>query len=283
MKKKIWKNRIIALLTVLALILVMNFYMKISIQGQVNEQTIVVTKQEIPPRTEITEDMLTEISVPNQGIPTNAIRKKSDMIGKWTVSGFGIPTNSFIYTDKIVEKSELPDAGILDLKKGEVAFPLLVDLETSLGNSIIPDTKVDLYFRSVVNAGDKDQAVYGKLASQVRVVAVKDADASNVFDAEGNSNDPKVQGAVDTPQKNLAKIYIFAIPESMNELIGKGKLLGEIIPIATDRTYDMDTKATSEPNEVVQYIEKASLSSDVQVASNTKKGNGIDGTDSRNN
>lgn len=273
MKKKLWKKRIMALLTVAALIVVMLVYMNTSIKAKVNLQEVVVTKKEIPPRTEITEDMLTTISVSNQGIPTNAIRKKSDMIGKWTVSGFGIPTNSFIYTDKIVEKSELPDAGILDLKKGEVAFPLLVDLETSLGNSIIPDTKVDLYFRSVVNAGDKDQAVYGKLASQVRVVAVKDADASNVFDAEGNSKDPKVQGAVETSQKNLAKIYIFAIPESMNELIGKGKLLGEIIPIATDRTYDMDTKATSEPNEVVQYIEQASLP--VGEKAINKKENGV--------
>ncbi|MEH6944651.1 hypothetical protein [Bacillus sp. JJ722] len=217
--------------------------------------------------------MLTTISVPNQGIPTNTIRDKEDMIGKWTVSGFGIPKNSFIYTDKIVDKSELPDAGILDLKEGEVAFPLLVDLETSLGNSIIPDTKVDLYFRNVVNEGDNDKAIYGKIASQVRVVAVKDAEASNVFDAEGNATDPEVQGAVDSSDKNLAKIYIFAIPESMSDLIGKAKLLGEIVPIATDDAYDMDSKATSEPNEVVQYIEKASLSSDVQVASNTKKEN----------
>ncbi len=52
--------------------------------------------------------------------------------------------------NKVVKKEELPDSAILNLKDGEVAFPLLVDLETSSGNSIIPNTYVDLYFKQVV-------------------------------------------------------------------------------------------------------------------------------------
>lgn len=47
----------------------------------------------------------------------------------------------------MVSKDELPDAAILNLKPSEVAFPLLVDIETSSGNSIIPESHVDLYFK----------------------------------------------------------------------------------------------------------------------------------------
>ncbi|MEH6944652.1 hypothetical protein [Bacillus sp. JJ722] len=53
MKKKLWKKRVMALLTVASLLVVMLFYMNTSIQAKVNVQEIVVTKEEIPPRTEI--------------------------------------------------------------------------------------------------------------------------------------------------------------------------------------------------------------------------------------
>lgn len=256
MKKNVWKRRIISVLTVVLLISAILLYTNFRIKAEVNETQVVVTKVDIPPRTEITKDMLTTITVPMQGIPTNAYKTEKDIVGKWTVAGYGISSNSFVYEEKIVEKSELPDAGILALNEDEVAFPLLVDLETSLGNSIIPNSSVDLYFRSLVDDEEdsKTKAMYGKLASQVRVVAVKDSDASNVFDPEGY-NQGKKQSHTNNEQNSLAKIYIFAIPKELNDLINKAKLLGDIVPIATSESYKEGEKATTEKNEIVKYIE----------------------------
>ncbi|MDR4248168.1 hypothetical protein FO601_35885, partial [Bacillus thuringiensis] len=80
----------------------------------------------------------------------NDITNVKELEGKYTVNGFGVSKNTVLYKDKVVQKDELTDAAILNLKKSEVAFPWLVDIETSSGNSIIPDSYVDLYFKGKV-------------------------------------------------------------------------------------------------------------------------------------
>lgn len=257
-RKGVWKRRIASLLTVVALVTTILIYTNFTIKAEVNEREVVVTQTDIPPRTEITEDMLVSIFVPTQGIPNDAIKSKEEIIGKWTAAGYGIPSHSFIYKNKIVDKNEMPDAGILELEENEVAFPLLVDLETSLGNSIIPNSKVDLYFRSLIKEDEGSKAIYGKLATQVRVVAVKDADASNVFDPEGYQQG-KEQKQTGKEQYSLAKIYIFAIPDELNTLVNKAKLLGEIVPIATGKTKLEKTKTTNTEEEIMKFIEKSTF------------------------
>ena len=258
MKKKLWKKRLLSILIVLALVLGIITYTKISINAEVNEKTVVVTKVDIPPRTKITKDMLTTHTVPSRGIPLNAVTNPKDIIGKWTIPGYGISKNSFIYEEKIVKQDKLPDAGLLKLKENEVAVPLLVDLESSLGNSIIPDTYIDLYFRNVLKDKDQAKALYGKLASQIRVVAVKDAQAANVFDTEAYSKGEEQEET--NKAESMAKIYIFAVPPEIGDLINKAKLLGEVIPVSTGKSYDSSEEELTvvEENEVIDYIEFAS-------------------------
>ncbi|MED5094554.1 CpaB family protein [Bacillus safensis] len=262
MKKNLLKRRLIAISTVVILVGAILLYVKLTVKSQINETEIYVTKNEIPPRTEITDDMVEKIKVPVQGIPTNALNSKKDIVGKWTVAGYGIPSHSFVYKEKVVNKRDMPDSGILELGENEVAFPLLVDLETSLGNSIIPDSKVDLYFKTEVKDNDeKTKALYGKIASQVRVVSVKDADASNVFDPEGYKQGEEQVGVVKKNDKSLAKIYIFAVPNELNDLINKAKLIGDIVPIATGSSYDTKKATEVGTKEIVGYIEESTYKS----------------------
>lgn len=259
MKKSLWKKRLISILTVFALVAAIMLYTKVTINAEVNETKVIVTKIDIPPRTLITEDMLTIHSVPSRAVPLNAILKEDEIIGKWTVSGYGIPKNSFVYQDKIVEQSELPDAGLLELNEDEIAIPLLVDLETSLGNSIIPDSHIDLYFRTVIFEESNPKALYGKLASHIRVVSVKDSQASNVFTEEGYENNQQKHDATKAKSQTMAKIYIFAVPKELGDLINKAKMLGEVVPIATGLTYKTDLETTTDENEVVKYIQNATF------------------------
>lgn len=253
-----WKKRLLSLLTVGLLVGGIVVYTQVTIDAEVNEKTIFMTKVDIPPRTEITKDMLTTHNVPARAIPPNAITNPDEILGKWTVSGYGLSKNSYIFDNKIVEKKDLPDAGLLELKEGEVAVPLLVDLETSLGNSIIPNTNVDLYFRNVISDGKEQLALLGPLASNIRVVAVKDSQATNVFDTEGSLNEANTQDITKAQSTTMAKIYIFAVPTELGELINKGKLLGEVFPVATGQTYDTDLEVTSTENEVINYIQETS-------------------------
>lgn len=258
-KKKGVKKQVIAITTVAALIFGIVGYTQYKINAEVDKVPVIFTNKEIAPRTEIKEDMVSVRYVPSQGVPPNAIRNPKQVVGKWTVSGFGVSKNSMIYKEKISKKDDLPDGSILSLKKGEVAFSLLVDLETSLGNSIIPNSNVDLYFRSKKqNGGSQEgmEVIYGKLASQIRVVAVKDAQATNVFQTEGVEKEEETEETTNgQKQRTLASIYIFAVPEEVNVLLNKAKLVGDVVPVATSEAYSPSTKNDQlSESEVVRYI-----------------------------
>ncbi|MDT0193707.1 RcpC/CpaB family pilus assembly protein [Exiguobacterium sp. BG5(2022)] len=255
-RKKERQKKTIAILLALALILGIVSYTQLKISAEIDPVQIVYAKQEIPPRTEITADMISTREVSSKAVPPNAITDPNKVIGKWTVTGYGVPKNSFMYDEKILKKENLPDSAILNLQKDEVALPLLVDLETSLGNSIIPNTKVDLYFRSKKDNSTTDdkKVLYGKLATNVRVVSVKDNQASNVFQTEGKEEEE--ENASSSNQPSLASIYIFAVPQELNELLNKAKLVGDVVPVATSEAYSVSKDEEQLTNEeVLQFIE----------------------------
>lgn len=258
-KNKAMKKQVIAVSTTAALIFGIVGYTQYKINAEVDKVPVVFTTKEISPRTEIKENMISVRYVPSQGVPPNAIRNANQVVGKWTVSGFGASKNSMLFKEKISKKDELPDSSILSLRKGEVAYSLLVDLETSLGNSIIPNSNVDLYFRTKKeDAGNQEgiEVLYGKLASQIRVVAVKDAQATNVFQTEGTEKEETEETQDKNKNPELASIYIFAVPEELNVLLNKAKLVGEVVPVATSEAYEPNKKSEKiSETEVMQYID----------------------------
>lgn len=254
-RKKENVKKLTALFLVLSLVFGIVFYTKFRIDAEVNAIPVVYTTKEIPARTEITEDMVSVRNVPSDGVPPNAVTDPEKVIGKWTVSGFGIPKNSMMYDEKILSKEQLPDSAILNLKENEVAFPLLVDLETSLGNSIIPNANVDLYFRSKKDNTKDEPVMYGRLGANVRVVAVKDAQASNVFQNEGKQDESQREGSEVNTEPSLASIYIFAVPSELNEILNKAKLIGDVVPVATSEAYDPDgSEEMLSSEEVLMFI-----------------------------
>lgn len=257
-KKKGFKQNLIAGSSAIVLLAGVVGYTQYKIRAEVDEVPVIYTKSEIAPRTEITKNMLVVRNVPSKALPPNAITDMKKVVGKWTVSGYGLSKNSLVYKDKISSKEKLPDSAILELKENEVAFSLLVDLETSLGNSIVPNSKVDLYFRTKKDAASQEgmNVLYGKLASQIRVVAVKDAQAANVFETEGVQPEQKDDSMTSTNKQNtMASIYIFAVPQEVNALLNKAKLVGDVVPVATSEAYKYNKNDEKiDESMVVKYI-----------------------------
>lgn len=257
-KKKGFKQNLIAGSSAIVLLAGVVGYTQYKIRAEVDEVPVIYTKSEIAPRTEITKNMLVVRNVPSKALPPNAVTDMKKVVGKWTVSGYGLSKNSLVYKDKISTKEKLPDSAILDLKENEVAFSLLVDLETSLGNSIVPNSKVDLYFRTKKDAASQEgmNVLYGKLASQIRVVAVKDAQAANVFETEGVQQEQKDDSMTSTNKQNtMASIYIFAVPQEVNALLNKAKLVGDVVPVATSEAYKYNKNDEKiDESMVVKYI-----------------------------
>ncbi len=94
------------------------------------------------------------------------------------------------------------------MKDGEVAFPLLVDLETSSGNSIIPNTYVDLYFKQVVKEGDNEKVVFGGLFQRVRVTAAKDSNTEDAFVLEKKESKEEQEGK---QKPKVTRLYTLAV------------------------------------------------------------------------
>lgn len=257
-KKKGFKQNLIAGSSAIVLLAGVVGYTQYKIRAEVDEVPVIYTKSEIAPRTEITKNMLVVRNVPSKALPPNAVTDMKKVVGKWTVSGYGLSKNSLVYKDKISAKEKLPDSAILELKENEVAFSLLVDLETSLGNSIVPNSKVDLYFRTKKDAASQEgmNVLYGKLASQIRVVAVKDAQAANVFETEGVQREQEDDSMTSTNKQNtMASIYIFAVPQEVNALLNKAKLVGDVVPVATSEAYKYNKNDEKlDESMVVKYI-----------------------------
>jgi pilus assembly protein CpaB len=241
-------------------------YNHFAVENAVKPTKVVVAAKDIPAHTEIQEEMLVERTLPGDGIPPNALRvsKKKEVIGKWTNDGQPITENSYLFKNKVVKKEELADSAILNLKDGEVAFPLLVDLETSSGNSIIPNTYVDLYFKQVVKDGDNEKVVFGGLFQRVRVTAAKDSNTEDAFVLEKKESKEEQEGK---QKPKVTRLYTLAVSPEQLQYLNRAKTLGDVIPVAVGQKVEQTGKELepaegfsqiSDQKNILDYIEKHS-------------------------
>ncbi|HWO75023.1 MAG TPA: RcpC/CpaB family pilus assembly protein [Bacillus sp. (in: firmicutes)] len=285
MKKKkklssLTKKRLIAGSAALLGVMGVYQYTEVTIQNNLKPTKAYFAAQDIPPHTKITEDMIFEIpDVPADGLPPNVFMKKEDIIGKWTVEGYGVTKNSPFYKGKIVKTNEMPDAAILNLNPDESAFPLLVDLETSSGNAIIPGAYVDLYF--VTDSTVDRKPLSGLLFERVRVTSVKDSQTRNVFGSEDytekKSEEKNTGVASSTNNSNaVAKLYTLAVSKEQLQLLNQAKILGNLVPVANGLSYEKETgetmKGSTSNSALITWI-KANSYDGVSVPANKATGN----------
>ncbi len=261
---KFFYRKILAVTVAGVAVVAVYFYTDSTIKTELAPTTVVVAKQDIPPHTEITKEMLVEASdIPRKALPQESPYASSidEVAGKWTVDGYGISAKGFINTKKVVDIEKLPDAGLLELKEGEYAFPILVDLETSHGNAIRPDSYVDLYFSTKIQftsipleiwqenglklgtiSIEDEPLFFGKIASKVRVVDVKDNRSNNVFTTDEYTEAADGATAKSSTKKTTARLYTIAVDLETLEYLNKAKLKGEVIPIAHGESYAKSDK-----------------------------------------
>ena len=257
------KKRIISLIATIIAVTSFYFYNRMSVEREVAPIKVIYAALDIPPHTQITADMIFERTVSSKAIPPNVYKSENDIVGKWTVDGFGVTKNSPFYEGKILSQNELPDAAILNLKENEFAFPLLVDMETSSGNALMPNTYIDLHFMTTKT--DTKKPFSGKMFENIRISSVKDSKTQNVFSAD-NYAEIMAEGLEKSINEiSQAKLFTLAVTEEQLDLLNKAKQLGDIIPIAGGERYTVpDSKEqaqiNTQPNEVIQFINAQSHS-----------------------
>ena len=192
--KRFFTNKnVVTIILVIVILVVLYFGYSGSIKKQTNPVSMPVAAEKINPKTKITDKMLTYKNIASSMIDENAIRNRTLIIGKYTNVNVTIPKGSLFYAEWLVDEANLPGNWIeqLDYEKGELGYYMDVNVESTLGNNVLPDTYIDIYMK----ANDENGTVMiGKLMKNIKVLVVHDGSGNNIFDDTSNEGAPSKIG-----------------------------------------------------------------------------------------
>ena len=233
--KKFMQNKnTVTVVGVIAAIFVLYFAYTMRVKQAINPVRVPYAKEKIPAGTQITESMIETMEVPPAMLEGEVIENIGDIVDKYSAADTIIPEGSLFYKRAVVEKEQLPANIILDYPKGHVLYNLPVDIDSTYGNSIYPGNYIDIWIKAVnrltdeqiaANAADADKVMHGQLISNIKVLAVKDANGQPVFQNIDENRTPAM--------------IIFALPKDIYDLLRK---------VSYMRTYDttIETVPTNE-------------------------------------
>lgn len=225
LKKVVQNKNTVTVLGVVLAIGVLYVAYTMRIKSSINPISVPYASQQIPAGTQITESMVSTRQVPPSMLEGDVITNVGEIVDKYSAADVVIPKGSLFYKRAVVEKEQLPANIILQYPKGYVLYNLSVDTDTTYGNSVYPGNYIDIYFKAVNKVDDGDtnsfteaeanKVMFGKLISNIEVLAVKDSNGKAVFQNIDEGRTPAM--------------IVFAVPEEYYVLLKKSEYM---------RTYD---------------------------------------------
>ncbi len=224
LKKFMQNKNTVTVVGVIAAIIVLYFAYTMRISSAISPVVVPYAKEQIPAGTLISEAMIGTMEVPPSMLEGDVIRNTGEIIDKYSSADTVIPQGSLFYKRSVVEKEQLPANIILDYPKGYVLYNLSVSTNTTYGNSVYPGNYIDIWLKAVnkltdeqvqAGASGANQIMYSKLISNVKVLAVKDANGQPVFQ--------------NLDENRVPAMIVFALPEEYYTLLRKASYM---------RTYD---------------------------------------------
>ena len=246
--KKFMKNKnIVTIIGVVAILILLYVGYSTQINRAVEPIQIPVATQTIQPRTEITNDMVQIVDMPNVSLSDNVIRSKTQIVGRYSNVNSVIPERSMFYTDTVITKDELPDAAFAKVKAGEVVYNFPVDMESTYGNSIFPGNKIDIYMK--VGDGNQEKIMIGKLIENIEVLAVKDSSGKAVFE--------------NTSEERTPSMLIFGLKSNLYTILKKASYMDslgvELYPVPHGGKITTEGATAVSTQQLVDYIDAHSV------------------------
>ncbi len=219
--KRFFTNKnVVTILLIIVILAVLYIGYDTSIKKQTNSIEVPVAAKEIPAQTQITNDYVRISKIPGSMLNTTVIRNKALVIGKYTKVNVTIPAGSVFYSEWLDTADNIPGNWIeqLDHEAGELGYYMSVDIVSTLGNSVLPNTYVDIYMKATSDSGT---VMFGKLLKNVKVLVVHDNNGRNVFSGTEAASIP-------------AKIG-FAVNPDMYTLLHKTEYLYDVSLIIAPR------------------------------------------------
>ena len=219
-KKFLQNKNTVTVIGVILAIIVLYFAYTMRINSAINPISVPYAAEQIKAGTQITESMIATREVPPAMLDGDVILNVGEIVDKYAAADTVIPEGSLFYRRAVVEKEQLPGSIILDYPKNYVLYSLDVNTSTTYGNSVFPGNYIDIWLKAIkgvsddqISQGNKeaDKIMYGKLISNVKVLAVKDSSGQAVFQ---NIDENKAPAQV-----------IFALPQEYFVLLKKASYM----------------------------------------------------------
>ena len=246
-KKFFKKKNVVAVIGVVIILVLLYIGYSTQINSAVEPVQVPVATQTIQPRTQITDDMVQMVDMPNISLSDNVIRSRTQVVGKYSNVNSVIPEGSMFYTDTVINEEELPDAAFTKVKKGEVVYNFPVDMESTYGNSIFPGNMIDIWMK--VGDGDEEPIMIGKLIENIEVLAVKDSSGRAVFE--------------NTSEQRSPSMMIFGLKSNLYTILRKASYMESLgvelypVPHGGEVTEEGATQVSTQ--QLVDYIDAHSV------------------------
>ena len=243
------KNVVTILGAVLIVVVLYGFY-KWRVNTAINPISIPYAKVTIGPRTKITNDMIGYLDIQQSSMKGNILTNaNTQIIGMYTNVNSTIPEGSMFYDGLIVRYEDLADSFLIDMPKDSEgnymeAYNFKVNTESTYGNSVYPGNYIDLY----LIAADNGKIMYGKLAANVKVLAVKDGSGKHVFENINENLQPsQIILAVTSELASLLRV---------SESLSNARLI--LVPTNVMYRYESDDEITMEvdDSDIKAFIEE---------------------------
>ncbi len=249
--KRFFQNKnTVTIIGVLAIFLILFLGYRYQIKKQVSPITgIPVANTTIQPRTKITSDMIGYVDVAPIVLQDNVLRTAAQVIDKYSNYNTVIPEGSMFYKDTVVEEDKLPNSAFVSLEEGEVPYNFPVDIDTTYGNSIMPESYIDIYMKAT---NDRGVLMVGKLLENIKVLAVKDSAGKHVFE---NSEEDR------TPA-----YLIFGLQSDLNILLRKASYMSsysvELFPVPHGTTVNEEGATEVSSQTLKDFINAKTVAND---------------------
>ena len=250
LKNLLANKNVVTILGAVLIVIVLYAFYKWRVNSAINPISVPYAKVTIGPRTKVTNDMIGYLDIQQSSMKGQVLTNaNTQIVGMYTNVNSTIPEGSLFYEGVVVRYEDLADSFLIDMPKDSdgnymTAYNFKVNTESTYGNSIYPGNYVDIYFISK----NEGKIMYGKLASNVKALAVKTGDGRHVFENINENLQP-------------AQV-ILAVTDELSSLLRVAESMGDskviLVPTNAIYRYENTDEIITEisDSEIKAYIEQ---------------------------
>ena len=251
LKNLLANKNVVTIIGAVLIVIVLYAFYKWRVNSAINPISVPYAKETIGPRTKITSEMIGHLDIQQSSLKGQVLtNENTQIVGMYTNVNSTIPAGSLFYEGIVVRFEDLADSFLIDMPKDTdgnymTAYNYKVNVESTYGNSIYPGNYVDIYYIAKVEG----KIMYGKLATNVKALAVKDGNGLHVFE--------NVVTETRTPNQ-----IILAVTEELSSLLRVAESINDskliLVPTNVSYRYENKDEIITEVNddEVKSFIEQ---------------------------